>query len=319
MNKFRYIFASVVIATTCLSACKDNTTLLDPSDPVALTMWHVYGEQVDSPMNKYIQEFNTTEGKEKGIVINVTMLSDASKIGGKLLDAQADKPGTLDMPDLFFCHGNNAAELGVQNLVDWRSQFPEEELSDYTEGFLADGIVDGTLCVFPVSKSTHMLFLAGGAFGRFTQDAEEAGVTVTQESLSTWDGFFQAAEIYYNLYGKPFCAVDYLLRCVELNAMSETDAASFYTDEGWYDTSCESFKTSYMRFAESLANGHIIVSDQYANTQMATGEVIAGIGSSASVLYYNDTITYSDNSSEPMDLIVLPLPQPKDAQIRYAT
>ncbi len=42
-----------------------------------------------------------------------------------------------------------------------------------------------------------------------------------------------------------------------------------------------------------------------------TGEVISGIGSCASILYYNDTITYPDNSSEPMDLQVLPFPQAK--------
>lgn len=39
-----------------------------------------------------------------------------------------------------------------------------------------------------------------------------------------------------------------------------------------------------------------------------TGEVAAGLGSTASILYYNDTVTYPDNSSEPMDLHVLPMP-----------
>lgn len=40
-----------------------------------------------------------------------------------------------------------------------------------------------------------------------------------------------------------------------------------------------------------------------------TGEVLAGIGSTASILYYNDTVTYPDNTSEPMDLRVLPIPK----------
>ncbi|MDY2889116.1 MAG: extracellular solute-binding protein [Candidatus Caccosoma sp.] len=40
-----------------------------------------------------------------------------------------------------------------------------------------------------------------------------------------------------------------------------------------------------------------------------TGQTCAGIGSSASILYYNDEITYPDNTSEKMNLQVLPLPQ----------
>ena len=46
-----------------------------------------------------------------------------------------------------------------------------------------------------------------------------------------------------------------------------------------------------------------------------TGEVIAGIGSSASILYYNDVITYPDNTTEPMNLQVVPLPKTKDADL----
>ena len=30
---------------------------LDPDKPVTLTLWHVYGEQADSPMNRLVDEF----------------------------------------------------------------------------------------------------------------------------------------------------------------------------------------------------------------------------------------------------------------------
>lgn len=62
-----------------------------------------------------------------------------------------------------------------------------------------------------------------------------------------------------------------------------------------------------MEFARSLAKGHIVVSDLYSNTQIMTGEVVSGIGSSASILYYNDTVTYPNNTSEPMGLQVFPI------------
>ena len=47
-----------------------------------------------------------------------------------------------------------------------------------------------------------------------------------------------------------------------------------------------------------------------------TGEVLSGIGSSAAILYYNDTVTYEDGTSEPMQLTVLPLPHVAGKQPR---
>ena len=287
----------------CMSGCGKKTEL-SHSNPVTLTMWHVYGEQSDSPMNRLVEEFNRTLGLEKGIIINVTSMTNASQIGNMLLEAQKGNPGSPEMPDLFFCHNNNAEALGKDTTVNWKDFFSEEELSAFVPEFLSDGMVDDSLSVFPVSKSTHLLFIAGGVFERFS-----AETGITYQSLSTWDGFFKAAARYYEWSdGKPFCAVDYPLRCIELNAMSK-GASDFYTENGWYDFSNEIFMESFSEFARAISEGHIILSDLYSNTQVMTGEVAAGIGSSASILYYNDTITYPDNTKEPMNLKVVPLPQ----------
>ena len=39
------------------------------------------------------------------------------------------------------------------------------------------------------------------------------------------------------------------------------------------------------------------------------GEVVCGVGSSAAVLYYNDTLTLKDNSTLPLRLTILPEPR----------
>ena len=266
-------------------------------------MWHVYGEQADSPMNRLIDEFNETVGVEKGIIINVTAMSNASKIGEKLLDAHNKIPGSAEMPDLFFAHKSNVLELGADCLLDWNEYFSEKELSAYIPEFLEDGTAAGKLSVFPVSKSTHLLFIAGGQFERFSADTG-----VTYEALSTWDGFFDAAAKYYDWSGgKPFCALDYPLRAIEL-AATESGAGNIFADDGFYDPSNVIFKQTFIKFADSLAKGHIMLSNLYSNTQVMTGEVVAGIGSSAAILYYNDTVTYEDGTSEPMDPEILPLP-----------
>lgn len=304
MKKYRikmtlFIAFLTLIPCAFLSSCgsKDH-------EPVTLTMWHVYGEQAKSPMDDLVNEFNETVGKEKGIVINVTASSNSAEIGDALLDSQDNNSGSKTMPDLFFCHIGNAEDLGIDNLVDWNEYFTKDELDDFVPDFIQDGSVNNKLPVLPFSKSTHMLYINGSMFDRFS---EATGVTYDQ--LKSWDGFFDAAEKFYKWSGgKPFCALDYLLREAELACLSANPDNQIHNSMGWYDRDNQAFNAELDRFLSSLVKGHIIVSDLYANTQMMTGETMAGISSTAAVLYYNDTVTYPDNTSEDMNLKVLPLP-----------
>ena len=299
------ILATVLLSALLftLSACGEKS-LLNKNDPVSLTFWHVYGEQAGSPMDLLVQEFNRTVGQERGVQVKVTGMSSASQIGGYLKDAQSGGKGVQEMPDLFTCHISDATALGEENLVDWHDWFAEEELADFVPGFLSDGTAeDGRLLIFPVSKSTQLLMCNGSGFARFSD-----ATGVRYDDLATWEGFYDAASKFYDWSGKPFCALDYPIRAVELCAM-EHGSGDFYTENGWYDTDNAVFKESWMQFARSLAQGHVVVSDLYSNTQVMTGDVVCGLGSSAAILYYNDTVTYPDNTQEPMNLHVLPIPK----------
>ena len=73
------IAALILIMSVCLSGC-GTKTLLSENDPVTLEFWHVYGEQSGSPMNELVDEFNRTEGMEKGIVIAIRNMMDKLKM-----------------------------------------------------------------------------------------------------------------------------------------------------------------------------------------------------------------------------------------------
>ena len=113
MKRYLSVLLAALLLLGCLSGCGAKTTL-DPDDPVTLTMWHVYGEQADSPMNRLIAEFNATVGQEKGILVTVTNVTSTSKISAQLEAALTGDPDTPEMPDLFSTHTNTAEELGTE-------------------------------------------------------------------------------------------------------------------------------------------------------------------------------------------------------------
>ncbi len=303
MKKTLIILVLTALLLSIFSGCASDTAL-DPRNPVTLTMWHVYGEQADSPLVDLISEFNATVGKERGIVIAVTNITTTTDIKDHLLEAQSGAPGAPDMPDLFSARPDTVIALGAEHLVDFNRYFSQEDLQDYVPEFLEDGMLDGKLAVFPVSRSTRALFINDSQFSRFSADTG-----ATYGDLETWEGFFRVAEQYHAWSGgRAFCAFDYLIQNVEYDMLASGYEPE-YTESGWYDTESGAVRSSWTKFAQPLVQGHIVVSDQYANTQIMTGEVVAGIGSSAAVNYYNNIVTYPDNTSEPMKLTVLPLPK----------
>ena len=243
---------AALVPGLALAGCGGSKTLLSPKDPTMLSIWHVYGEQADSPMNRLLTEFNDTVGREKGILLNVTNMTNSAAIGGQLQDAKAGKPGALDLPDLFSAHSADASALGIENLVDWNDWFTAEDMAAYVPGFVQDGIIDGRQVVFPVSKSTQLIFLNGSQYARFAADT---GAQLS--TLATWDGFFEMAGAYRQWsQGKPFCALDYPLRLVELNAL-EQGSGELYKGS-WYDLTNETFRASWMEFARALVQGDIL-------------------------------------------------------------
>ena len=70
----------------------------------------------------------------------------------------------------------------------WNDWFTAEDMAAYVPGFVQDGIIEGRQVVFPVSKSTQLIFLNGSQYARFAADT---GAQLS--TLATWDGFFEMA------------------------------------------------------------------------------------------------------------------------------
>ena len=65
MERRTFLKLAALVPGLALAGCGGSKTLLSPKDPTMLSIWHVYGEQADSPMNRLLTEFkNKSQRKE---------------------------------------------------------------------------------------------------------------------------------------------------------------------------------------------------------------------------------------------------------------
>lgn len=298
MNKKRF-FAALLCgaALLCLAACGEKAE----AEPTILTLWHVYGGEVDSPLNPLIQEFNDTVGREQGISVEVTSVTNSATIHDNVLAAAYQDPGAPALPDLFVSYPKTVLALPDENiLVDYRDYFTDEELDGYLPEFIEEGTVNGRLTVLPITKSTEILFVNKTAFDRF---AAETGARL--DDLSTWEGLFRTGEKYREWSGgKCFFVHDNHFNYFQVGVTSLGE--DFFTDSGVVFG--PAFERAWEPYAHAALQGELWLGSGYATEPLRTGDAIASVASSASVLYYSDVVTYPDNTSEQVEIIALPCP-----------
>ncbi len=290
------IILAVILCCSLMAGCGS----VSGDHTITLTIWHVYGEQAYSPLNDLIDEFNVTVGVQKGINVKATKVSDTNTLHEAVLESEAGGPGTEDLPDIFVAYPKTVLAMqDSEKLVDFNDYLTEEEKSSFIEDFISEGMINGRLTVLPVAKSTEVLFVNKTIFDRFS---EESGITL--DDLGTWEGLFQAAEKYHEMTGKPFLADDYLFNYFQLGLASR--GGSLFSDNGIVMDS--EFEKIWNPLAGTAIDGGIWLGSGYASEALRTGDAVVSFASSAGVLYYSDTVTYEDNTTEDLDLISLPCP-----------
>ena len=302
MKKAIALLLALVFLSGCLSGC-GNSSPLDPKEPVTLTMWHNYGGDMQQAMDYLIDQFNSTVGKEQGIVIDVTAISSSSELNKSLTMIVNGDPGAPDMPDIFTGYPKLAIQFWEKGLLtDLDNYFTEDELSAYVEAFVEEGrLSDGGLYVFPIAKSTEVLYVNQTLFDRF---ADATGASA--DMLSTFEGIAELSQMYYEWSGgKQFYAADSWFNFVEVGM--EQLGGSIFEGEALSldgDGFAHIFETVYAPAVE----GGIAIYDGYSSDLSKTGDLVCSTGSSAGILFYGDTITYADGTVENVEYSILPYP-----------
>ena len=181
MKKIIAVFLVFCLTLGIFSSC-GSLNGLNPKKPVTLTMWHNFGGDMQKTMDFLIDEFNSTAGKEQGIIINVTAIASSAELQNALNMILNEDPGAPEMPDIFTCYPKTAILFQEKGLLaNLDSYFSEEELNAYIPAFVEEGrLGDGGLYVFPFAKSTEILYLNYTLFDRFSQ---ATGVSIEALSL----------------------------------------------------------------------------------------------------------------------------------------
>ena len=302
MKKAIALLLTLVFLLGCLSGC-GTTSPLNPKEPVTLTMWHNYGGDMQQAMDYLIDQFNSTVGKEQGIVIDVTAISSSSELNKSLTMIVNGDPGAPDMPDIFTGYPKLAIQFWEKGLLtDLDNYFTEDELSAYVEAFVEEGrLSDSGLYVFPIAKSTEVLYVNQTLFDRF---ADATGVSA--DMLSTFEGIAELSQMYYEWSGgKQFYAADSWFNFVEVG-MAQLGGSIFEGEALSLDGDgfAHIFETVYAPAVE----GGIAIYDGYSSDLSKTGDLVCSTGSSAGILFYGDTITYADGTVENVEYSILPYP-----------
>lgn len=307
--KYRnFLFLLTAIFMLLCVGCSDTVKKEDA--PTTITVWHVYGGQTDSPLNDLIDEFNQTVGKEQRINVQVTSVSNTNTIHELVLAAANGEPGAPELPDLFISYPKTVLALPDDSiLVDYRDYFSEEELAAFIPAFVDEGMVNGRLVVLPVAKSTEIMFINQTIFDRFSQ-----ATGVTLEDLDTWEGLFEAAEVYADWTdaqtpdipgdAKSMFVHDYYFNYFQVGA--ESLGEDFF--QGDKLAFGPAFQAAWEPLARAALRGGVWLKGGYATESIRTGDSIVSVASSASILYYSDVVTYPDNTSEEITIVSRPCP-----------
>lgn len=315
INFYRKSLIFMLIMVSVITGCESvngNMNPLDPDDPVTVTIWHYYNGHIMDNFDGLISEFNETEGMEKGIVVDAKSLGDVGRLADAVYASASSAIGSEEMPDIFAAYPDNAIRVHkLTGLVDMESYFSEDEITEYRNEFLREGMFlnEKNHYIIPVAKSSENLFVNKNNWQNF---ALEHGYS--DENLRTWEGIIEVAEEYKQETGGGFLGIDAVANYMLVSCMQLGTEMFTYNDDGSanFNFDRDIARRIWDNYYVPYLKGYFIKTGRFSSDDAKTGKVLAYTGSTAGAAYFPTEVTFSQGNVLEIEPLVLPYPHFRD-------
>ena len=288
-----------------------------PAKVTDIMVWTYYnGDQLES-FTSLVDQFNETVGAQKGIKVSTESQGSVNDLETSVMDSAEGKVGAAAMPNVFSAYADTAYALDQMGMVvDLAPYLTEEEKAQFVEGYLSEGDFgeDDSIKIFPVAKSTELLFLNDTDWQAFADAAD-----VRYEDLATMEGLTAAAEKYYNWTdaqtaapddGKALFGRDAMANYMLVGAQQLGDTI-FAVKDGRMTVNFERdvARRLWDNYYVPFVRGWFAATGRFRSDDIKTGNVLAYVGSSSSATFFPARVTNDANQSHEISLKTLPAPQ----------
>ena len=308
-KNLKYLLALLCIIVLLLcTGCSSNNAA---PQPISITVWTYYNGTLLESFNTLVKTFNETVGKEKGIVVEAYSQGSVNELEASVMQSAEGKVGAAAMPNIFSAYADTAYALDKLGLVvDVSSYLTADERAAYVDNYLTEGDFGqtGSIKIFPVAKSTELLFLNETDWQPFAE------ATGTQESeMRTIEGLLAVAERYYNwtdaqtatpddgkaLFGSDAMANYLLIGAQELGCtIFEVDGDGRLTLHFDRDIIRKLWDSYYVPFIK----GYFSAAGRFRSDDIKTGNLLCYVGSSSSGTFFPSRVITSDTESHDITL-----------------
>lgn len=319
-NQLRRLSAAL-LALMLLAGCgekgSEDGNMLDPENPVTISVWTYYNGAQFTAFSDLVDAFNTTVGKEQGIVVEGFSQGSVNDLESNVLSAAQGKVGAGKVPNIFAAYADTAYTVDQMGLVaDLRPYLTEEEWSCYVDSYLEEGGFSGSdsVKIFPVAKSTELFLLNQTDWETFA-----AATGAQYQDFSTMEGLVETAQAYYEWTdslttepndGKAFFGRDAVANYVLIGAMQlGTEILSVQDGQVQLDFDHDTVRTLWDHYYVPFVKGYFAASGRFRSDDVKTGNVIAFVGSSSGATFFPNQVIQSDTESHPIEMEAFACPQ----------
>ena len=307
---------AAALALGC-GGCSGSAGSEVPAKVTDITVWTYYnGDQLES-FNSLVNQFNETVGAQKGIKVSTESQGSVNDLETSVMDSAEGKVGAAAMPNIFSAYADTAYALDQMGMVvDLAPYLTEEEKAQFVEGYLSEGDFgeDDSIKIFPVAKSTELLFLNDTDWQAFAD-----ATAVRCEDLATMEGLTAAAEKYYNWTdaqtaapddGKALFGRDAMANYMLVGAQQLGDTI-FAVKDGRMTVNFERdvARRLWDNYYVPFVKGWFAATGRFRSDDIKTGNVLGYVGSSSSATFFPTRVTNDANQSHEISLKTLPAPQ----------